>query len=72
MIDLKIQDIKLVRTKGISHILNCFTPSLLNILLHSRAFLRLALVVESHLCLHASVNCNTLRKKERKEEGLAY
>lgn len=46
----------------------------LNVLLHSRAFLRFALVVESHLCLHASVNCNTLRKrkKERKKKRHSF
>lgn len=30
----------------------------LNLLLHSRSFLRFALIVESHFCLHASVNRN--------------
>lgn len=49
--------------------LHTFPP---NLLLHSRAFLRLALVVQSHLCLHASVNCNTLQKKRMNQRGIRF
>lgn len=61
-----------MNTNDTSHIFNSFTPFPPNLLLHSRAFLRLALVVESHLCLHASVNCNTLQKKRRRERGMSF
>lgn len=47
-------------------VFNMITAFPLNLLLHSRAFLRLALVVERHLCLHASVNCNTFKKKGKR------